>query len=454
MVKKLHSVTAIALTAALSFPGITFAGSDFKNKTEVEFNKLNRSVQLNSKLELNKKLELTIGKKYEPINEKYESLRESADRNNKTGKVYIKDNSDNYEEENGNIIPVETEVSYKVLTLADIQDTNELYQWYNMNSRNYGISFKTIGDETYVLVAAGEKPTGGYSVKIESVTMVAPGNVYIAARVSAPSPDMMVIQAFTYPHVLIKLETKDVKNVQGDISGGTKNNADKDIVSAKDVRSIELFTLMEEKIKNYNRKEFEKIVSYYNNSEIVDAPMIMMITGNTMVINLKEGGKIRFTSYGSETNVVANVQIKDGESATYHLVCPEIAKILLSTPEESEAINSRKMISKKDIESVELYTLEDEKIKEFDEHEINKIVKSYNKAKETDELMIAMITGNTMVINLKEGGKIRFTSYGSETNVVANVQIKEGEGVTYHLICPEIAKILLKDVNANGIEAK
>jgi hypothetical protein len=53
-----------------------------------------------------------------------------------------------------------------------------------------------------------------------------------------------------------------------------------------------------------------------------------MITGNLLKVTLNDGYVVSFTSYGSQTNVIANLA-KDGDSRTFHLVAPEIAKLLL-----------------------------------------------------------------------------------------------------------------------------
>lgn len=230
--------------------------------------------------------------------------------------------------------PVEAPASYKAITKEAIQNNKDLNQWYEENYKTAGIHFKTAGSETYVLVGAGEKPTGGYGIEIESSTLVAPGSVYITAKVKAPSPDMMVTQAITYPHVLLQLEAKDVKKVDGIVATDTNTSSEKTItdigaaISPADVKSIELFSLTQVKLKDYNEQEIQKIVGYYNTGSISDTPMILMLAGNAMVITLKDGNKINFTSYGSQTNLVANREIK-GVQTTHHLICPEIAKMLL-----------------------------------------------------------------------------------------------------------------------------
>ena len=66
--------------------------------------------------------------------------------------------------------------------------------------------------ETVVAIFAGQKPTGGYSVRVEKVTEESrPGQSSRATvhyRVMAPPADAMLIQVLTYPYTLIRVEKK------------------------------------------------------------------------------------------------------------------------------------------------------------------------------------------------------------------------------------------------------
>lgn len=120
-------------------------------------------------------------------------------------------------ETEGDIIPVETSADYIIVHEADIQDNADLTQWYEENYQTKGIfSYKTEKD-TYVLVSAGVKPTGGYGIEIESATMVNPGSLYMTVKVTKPDPDDFVTMALTYPRLLLKLENQVIEVVDGDI---------------------------------------------------------------------------------------------------------------------------------------------------------------------------------------------------------------------------------------------
>lgn len=62
---------------------------------------------------------------------------------------------------------------------------------------------------TYVVISAGEYPTGGYSIDVRSVQQV--GNrIEIDVELQTPAPDMMVIQVLTYPQTILKLTKTDL----------------------------------------------------------------------------------------------------------------------------------------------------------------------------------------------------------------------------------------------------
>lgn len=68
-------------------------------------------------------------------------------------------------------------------------------------------------DSPVIVVAAGSKPTGGYSLSITRVTL---NNnlIEIEATLTAPSKDSFVIQAFTFPSAAIMVEPLPVGQYQ------------------------------------------------------------------------------------------------------------------------------------------------------------------------------------------------------------------------------------------------
>lgn len=94
---------------------------------------------------------------------------------------------------------------------SDVLTDSKLEEWFNENYKNYNVSSFNFKEHTYILVGAGEKPTGGYSVEILSV-IGEENSILINGQINAPKPDEMVTMALTYPNALIRIP-KDSRNV-------------------------------------------------------------------------------------------------------------------------------------------------------------------------------------------------------------------------------------------------
>ncbi len=75
--------------------------------------------------------------------------------------------------------------------------------WVDANYRKRGTYIKHSGGRSYILVAWGEKPTGGYTVRIEDVARGRRGEV-VVVKLDAPGPGQSVTQAVTYPFDLVR----------------------------------------------------------------------------------------------------------------------------------------------------------------------------------------------------------------------------------------------------------
>lgn len=95
------------------------------------------------------------------------------------------------------------------------------------------------------------------------------------------------------------------------------------------IKTIALFDLDGKDLeKTFSADEITTIGTAYNNSMIDDISYIEMLAGYSMDITLDNDQVIHLTSYGDENHVVATTN-----GTTYHLICPEIGKILLTVIE-------------------------------------------------------------------------------------------------------------------------
>lgn len=94
-------------------------------------------------------------------------------------------------------------LSYDIIDKSGLSNSN-LKDWYEKSYQEFGYHF-TSDDKgnRYVLISAGEKPTGGYELILESVEEDEE-KVTFVAKLESPNEDQMVTEALTYPHLLIK----------------------------------------------------------------------------------------------------------------------------------------------------------------------------------------------------------------------------------------------------------
>lgn len=95
------------------------------------------------------------------------------------------------------------------------------------------------------------------------------------------------------------------------------------------------------------------------------------------------------------------------------------------------------------VKSMELYSIDQEKLRACSEAELSAVMESFNQATIDQNFYIQMIAGRVLKVSLNDGREISFTSYGSKTNVVASFQLG-AEATTYHLVAPAIAELLLQ----------
>jgi len=121
--------------------------------------------------------------------------------------------------EEGDVMTVERPIEFEIVDRETILNNEILLNLYNENYMSKGV-YSLIDDKwMYVLLSAGEKPTGGYSLSVDSVTEVTPGTAYISAALKSPDKDSIVTQSLTFPNKMIRFDKNNIVNIQWDLSG-------------------------------------------------------------------------------------------------------------------------------------------------------------------------------------------------------------------------------------------
>ncbi len=107
----------------------------------------------------------------------------------------------------------EPEPAHVIMNRADLQRDTRLTAWFEQNHRTRGIYTIEIEDDTYALLCAGAKPTGGFGLKLESIVLTGPEALLITAELTSPNPGDMVTMAFTYPNIVLKFPNRTFEKI-------------------------------------------------------------------------------------------------------------------------------------------------------------------------------------------------------------------------------------------------
>ena len=100
---------------------------------------------------------------------------------------------------------------FQVVDITEVEN-EELNQWYEDNKVELGTYQFESEDAIYLLIAAGEKRTGGYSIELENEKLE--GNTFSGElSLNTPGEDEMVTMALTYPTILIEFTGLEELNV-------------------------------------------------------------------------------------------------------------------------------------------------------------------------------------------------------------------------------------------------
>lgn len=170
--------------------------------------------------------------------------------------------------EDDEIIQVERPIAFEVVGKEVLDDNEILAQWYQNNSYKGGFHSISDGQWQYVLIAAGEKNTGGYSITVDSITEVTPGTAYVHATLNSPGKDAMVTQALTYPYLIVRFEKGNIEKIQGDLSVLNQSNDERDKKAVQDLvlefgSKIQMVSLLapEEMVKKSIVENYKDLVT-------------------------------------------------------------------------------------------------------------------------------------------------------------------------------------------------
>ena len=115
----------------------------------------------------------------------------------------------------------EEEISYEIIDpqLSEFADLyqGELKQWYDSTFEVDGLHSFVKDDLRYLLVSAGERPSGGYWLE-DLLLAGTEKEIKVTARLRVPAPGEPVTEAITYPHLLVRIPDDGRRLVYGGLS--------------------------------------------------------------------------------------------------------------------------------------------------------------------------------------------------------------------------------------------
>lgn len=88
-----------------------------------------------------------------------------------------------------------------------LTEPNEIKMLQNDPRLKNKININDVKESNFIILNMGEKPTGGYSIGVESI-IETPENIVISVKETNPNPDAMVTQGITYPYCVVKINSK------------------------------------------------------------------------------------------------------------------------------------------------------------------------------------------------------------------------------------------------------
>ena len=205
--------------------------------------------------------------------------------------------------------PEEDALSYEIVTIDDI-DNDDVVKWYDtyyFESGTHHLVMDDLSEYTFLLISAGEKPTGGYSIELRSDQIE--GEKYIfTAELIEPTPDEAVTEALTYPNLLIKVKYEEDQIIVGKLLTNDKQSSEEELiyigVNGQYIGQID---------NNFIEIQIDEKSSFINDAKIPNNPMSFMVEEKIQqdLLSIEDGSNVKFDCYQNENGTYVIVSIKN-----------------------------------------------------------------------------------------------------------------------------------------------
>lgn len=109
--------------------------------------------------------------------------------------------------------------SYKFERISQENAPSKVINLYKQNRENQMIIITDDGAYTYIIALMGRKPTGGYTIKIQSIEDNEEGKLKVTVKFNVPGKDSIVTQAITYPIDIVRINKTNLPFYGVDTAG-------------------------------------------------------------------------------------------------------------------------------------------------------------------------------------------------------------------------------------------
>lgn len=121
---------------------------------------------------------------------------------------------------------------------------------------------------TYVLIAAGEKPSGGFTLDVTDVALRG-DKLHVSVTETRPGPEEQVTMALTYPYVLLALKTSEFEDVLVDWSEETRPSMKAPIFQSVDYYKLDTYKGFEDKIAELRQESGAHLLKVTEDTTVV-----------------------------------------------------------------------------------------------------------------------------------------------------------------------------------------
>ena len=104
-------------------------------------------------------------------------------------------------------VPEVPELEFRSISI--FQAPPQVERMVQQQRKEEGAAVYVSDDAVYIVVARGEKPTGGYGIKVVDIKEEG-GDFDVHVEYSDPKPGQMVAQVVTHPFAVVKADLKDI----------------------------------------------------------------------------------------------------------------------------------------------------------------------------------------------------------------------------------------------------